>query len=102
MKSVVLITGASKGLGRHLAKKFEDEGHLVYRHMGKKHFDLRKRSEIIALSQEAKSNGVTTLINNAAITCPGISFREYETNEIDEMIKVNLLAPILLVLELEN
>ena len=71
-KHKVLITGCSSGLGKYLAEKFEKEGHQVLRHNGKLHYDLNNQSEVLSLSEEAKSFGVSILINNAAIVCPDI------------------------------
>jgi short-subunit dehydrogenase len=99
-KPKVLITGCSSGLGKYLAEKFEKEGHQVLRHNGRLHFDLNKQSEVLSLSEEAKNFGVSILINNAAIVCPDLKFDDYSVNKIDEMINVNLKAPIILTLDL--
>jgi short-subunit dehydrogenase len=92
----VLITGCSSGLGLHLANKFEQEGHFVFRHEGRKHFDLTNSDEIKKLSQEAKKQQIDVLINNAAIVCPNILLEKYDADLIDSMIEVNLKAPIIL------
>lgn len=97
MKSRVLVTGSTSGLGLHLAKKFEDEGHFVFRHMGRKHCDLSNLNEIQALIEMAKNEKIDVLVNNAAITCPGKCLSEYNSQEIVDMIQVNLTAPIFLV-----
>ncbi len=96
MKETVLITGASKGLGYLLANKFEEEGHLIMRHMGKKHHDLQDANHISKLASEAKALGVELLINNAGVLCPGIEFKEYSQEQINAIIDINLKAPILL------
>jgi short-subunit dehydrogenase len=93
----VLITGCSSGLGFHLANKFEDEGHFVFRHEGRKHFDLTNADEVEKLSHEANKLEVDVLVNNAAIVCPNILLEEYDDDLINSMIGVNLKAPILLV-----
>jgi short-subunit dehydrogenase len=93
----VLITGCSSGLGFHLANKFEDEGHFVFRHEGRKHFDLTNADEVEKLSHEANKLEVDVLVNNAAIVCPNILLEEYDDDLINSMIEVNLKAPILLV-----
>ncbi len=93
----VLITGCSSGLGFHLANKFEDEGHFVFRHEGRKHFDLTSTDEVEKLSHEANKLQVDVLVNNAAIVCPNILLEEYDDDLINSMIEVNLKAPILLV-----
>ncbi len=92
----ILITGCSSGLGFYLANKFEDEGHFVFRHLGRSHFDLTKQSEIAQLCQEARSLQIDVLVNNAAIVCPSITLGQYEHEMINSMIDVNLRAPILI------
>ncbi len=97
MKKKVLITGTSRGLGYQLAKKFEKEGHNVFQHFGKKDYDLNSQMEIEELAKNAKQFGVKVLINNAGILCPGIEFKDYSLEKINEFIDVNLRAPIVLI-----
>lgn len=97
MKKKVLITGTSRGLGYQLAKKFETEGHNVFQHFGKKDYDLKSQMEIEELAKNAKQFGVKVLINNAGILCPGIEFKDYSLEKINEFIDVNLRAPIVLI-----
>lgn len=99
-KSKVLITGCSSGLGVKLSEKFKKENHIVFEHLGKKHFDLSKETDILSLADEAKKFGVNVLINNAAIVCPGINLENYSLDLINKMIDVNLKAPILLTYKL--
>lgn len=96
MKKNILITGCSSGLGKELAKKFKTEGHNIIYHLGRSHYDLSRDEEILNLSLYAKKNNVNMLINNAAITCPNITLKDYDMNNITKMINVNLKAPILL------
>ena len=96
MKQGVLITGASSGLGIHLSNKFESEGHRVLRHNGRKDYDLSSTEDVYKLANKAKNENVKILINNAAITCPSILFDDYDDKLINNMIDVNLRAPILL------
>ena len=92
----VLVTGCSSGLGFHLANKFEKEGHFVFRHEGRKHFDLSNTKEVIRLTEKAKELKIDVLVNNAAIVCPSITLDKYEDSLIDSMVEVNLKAPIIL------
>ena len=102
MKKTVLITGASRGLGYQLAKKFEEEGHNVLRHLGKSDHNLNNQKEIEELAKKAKDCGVKVLINNAGILCPGIKFKDYSLKKINEFLNVNLRAPIILMHILGN
>ena len=102
MKKTVLITGASRGLGYQLAKKFEEEGHNVFKHLGKTDYNLNNQDEIEDLAHKAKDYGVEILINNAGILCPGIKFKDYSLKRINEFLDVNLRAPIVLMSLLKN
>lgn len=102
MKRKILITGCSSGLGIFLADKFEQEGHDVFKHLGKKHHDLTNVDSLKNLSNQAKKFGVDVLINNAAIVCPDILFEDYDENQIINMLDVNLKAPILLTYFLKS
>ena len=95
-KFKVLITGCSSGLGLHLANKFEKEGHFVFRHEGRKHFDLSKAEKVNQLIEEAKALEIDALVNNAAMVCPSITLGDYDDDLINSMIEVNLKAPIML------
>ena len=92
----VLITGQNRGLGQALAKKFMNNDYFVMPHKGKSDFDLSKNTDIISLAARAKDNNINILVNNAAIVCPNISLEEYSVKQIEDMINVNLLAPVLL------
>jgi short-subunit dehydrogenase len=96
IKDGVLITGCSSGLGAFLADKFEQMGHKVMRHNGKKHFDLRRVEDIEKLAKHAIDEDIKVLVNNAALGCPSIRFGDYTVTQINEMIDVNLRAPIIL------
>ena len=96
MKHPVLITGTTSGLGLCLSDKFEKEGHRVFRHKGRAHHDLSSLPEIKDLAKDAREFGVKILINNAAITCPSITLEDYNIDLIEQMVNVNLMAPILL------
>ena len=92
----ILITGANSGLGQHLVAKFSSEGYIIFEHKGKDHFDLRNKEDIKILADEAIEFGVNILINNAAMVCPSLTLEDYHGKLINDMIDVNLRAPILL------
>lgn len=106
MKGTVLITGSSSGLGKHLVAKFRTEGHKVVEHNGRKDYNLLNLRDIYKLAMKARESDVKILINNAAMVCPNIKFEDYSIDLIQNMIDVNLKAPIilsyLLIYELEN
>ena len=94
--SRVFITGTSSGLGKFLAAKFTDKGHAVIFHNGHADFDLRNEDQIRLLAEKVVESIANVLINNAAIICPGTELQEYSVELINDMINVNLRAPILL------
>lgn len=93
----VLVTGANRGLGYHLAEKFEQHGSYVLRHLGSKDADLTLVSDVNMLIGRAKKADINVVVNNAAITCPGKVISQYTPDEIRAMIYVDLVAPMILV-----
>jgi short-subunit dehydrogenase len=96
----ILITGANSGLGKHLVTKFKSKGHNILEHNGSKHYNLTNEKELLKLIEDAKKFKVNVLINNAAINCPGVNLGSYTADKINDMIGVNLTAPILLTYHL--
>jgi short-subunit dehydrogenase len=109
----VLITGASSGLGWYLAQEFARKGHHVLLHgrnfkkleelKNKIGFiaefyvcDLRDQKEVIKLAEFAVEKNVKILINNAGVNCPGKELKDLDLQKINDMIDVNLKAPIIL------
>ena len=118
----VLITGSSGGLGYHLTEFFLKKGYPVIIHgrdekkiisivenftnegFNIEYFicDLNNENDILSLSEFSKSKDVKILINNAGIICPSLEFTKITSEAINQMIKVNLIAPMLLINFLQN
>ncbi len=118
----VLITGSSGGLGYHLTEFFLKKGYPVIIHgrdekkisnivegftsegFNLEYFlcDLNNENDILSLSEFSKSKDVKILINNAGIICPSLEFTKITSEAINQMIKVNLIAPMLLINFLQN
>jgi len=121
-KKNVLITGASRGLGKALAQVFADNDYNLILHSKDRDLpcvnksfkwtdkhesdrdvycetvkgDITRMETVYRLLQVAREmGGVDVLINNAGIHVWG-SFEQVDSLEYAEMIQVNLLAPMLL------
>jgi len=113
-RKTVLITGSSRGLGRELAlvfsrecyniiingrnedglKKTEKEvsknGVNCYSVLG----DLRDEETISRLYNYAKDSDLSVLINNAGISTHLTSFNDISIKDLEEVLDINLIAPI--------
>ena len=112
-----LITGASRGLGVHIAKALANQGmNLVL--VARNAESLKKTSSVLKSSSvkiftvaadvgninqlsnlvdevDTLANGIDILINNAGIdVC--VPYHEMKTDDIDQIINVNLIAPMIL------
>lgn len=104
---VVVITGASKGLGKALAKELSKEGTILALN-ARKEFDLNlpnahyflgdvsKESDVLRITKEIvkKLGRIDIWINNAGIWLPPTPFEEVSANRIDELIQINVLGTI--------
>ncbi len=114
MNRVVLITGASRGLGAAIAKTFLDNGDSVFINYNKSEkeatklaskydnaflikCDITKEEEIREMFQTIKTkfNHLDVLVNNAAICCDN-EYSLKTKEEFNQVLTTNLIAPFLI------
>ena len=90
----VLITGTSRGIGLHLAKRFlmegfgvigvsRDKSSISHRNFQEIHADLSKTKEIEMIANQLSGESITGLINNAGAHGP---IGPFERLSIDDWI----------------
>jgi len=105
----VLITGGNKGIGLATTKKFLNNGFRVivlardfsdfklkHKNLSQIKFDLNNYQEIPKLVK--KIGDIDILINNAGIM-NALPFDNYSENKMEEILAVNIKAPVVLIKE---
>lgn len=90
-----LITGASQGIGKAIAARYEREGYRVIA-PPRQELDLSSRDSIAAFAARPENQAVDVLINNAAVN-PVAEISAVSLETFDRALAVNLRAPLQLI-----
>jgi len=98
-RGTVLVTGASRGLGRALAELYTADGFTVIactRQGPGEPLDVADAASIVALGERLKGVPVDIVVNNAAIRGDTGGLASLSPDDFLDVMRVNALAPLLL------
>jgi NAD(P)-dependent dehydrogenase (short-subunit alcohol dehydrogenase family) len=92
MRRTVLISGGARGIGAAIAKRFEQEGHVVLK-PSRAELDLANADSLEAFLLREGSQPIDVLINNAGINILN-PIADLDAAAWATMLQVNLKSPV--------
>lgn len=91
----VLITGGSRGIGKEIAKKFDENGYKVYAPT-RDELNLKDKNSVKEFIEKHKDIYFSVIINNAGINIVN-NIENIDEDVLNETMNVNLITPIKLI-----
>lgn len=91
----VLITGASRGIGKAIAEKYKSKGYMIYTPT-RAELDLSDMDSVRRYIEKHQTDKYDIIINNAGVNIIN-EIDNIRKSDVEEMFSVNLLAPIYLL-----
>lgn len=91
----VLVTGGSRGIGKAIAEKYEQNGYEVFA-PSRQELDLSCLESVEAYVKKYKHENFNILVNNAGCNILN-TFENLREEDITKMMQVNLISPMRLI-----
>lgn len=91
----VLITGASRGIGKAIAEKFKEEGYILVCPT-RKEMDLSDPRSVEVYIANHKDEYFDVIVNNAGVNEIN-EITQIKDDELTQMMQINLISPIRLL-----
>lgn len=93
--NTVLVTGGSRGIGKAIVQKYEQEGYRVIAPC-RRECDLADAKSVEKFVRSNQDEHIDIIINNAGVNDINL-IDEIKDEELEQMMQVNLISPIRLI-----